>query len=256
MNAAIDEVVVLSGASRGLGAALAARLLSPSRRLICVARSPNPELAERARVIGAPLDYRRCDLSDPQASARLAEALGEDLREQHACARYVLINNAGTVEPIGRVEAIAPGPLAAALQVNLAAAMLLSASFLAATESLLADRRILNISSGAARHPVAGWAVYCSAKAALDMFSRCIGTEQAGRANPVRVCSLAPGVLDTDMQSVIRSADPAGFPAQPRFLELKAKGALATPGEVAGRILALLASEDFGVREIDDIRAR
>ncbi|RPH65155.1 MAG: SDR family oxidoreductase [Burkholderiales bacterium] len=250
------ELVILTGASRGLGAALAERLLAPTRRLVCIARSPNEALAARARAIGAPLDYRLHDLTDVGANAGLADSLGETLRAATQVSRFVLINNAGVIEPIGRVESLKAAPLAAALQVNLAAAMLLASAFLAATEASGADRRILNISSGAARYPVAGWSAYCSAKAGLDMFTRCIAAEHSGRPNAPRVCSLAPGVIDTDMQVTIRAADQADFPPVERFRKLKADGALGSPAQVAERIVAYLGRDDFGECEIDDIRER
>jgi sepiapterin reductase len=248
------QFVILTGASRGLGAAMAAQLLSPSRQLVCVARSPNEALATRARASGARLDYRLCDLADATDVTRLADSLGQALRSAGGVSRFVLINNAGAVEPIGRIETLAAAPLTAALQLNLAAAMLLTASFLAATDASGAERRVLNISSGAARYPVAGWSAYCSAKAALDMFTRCIVAEQASRPNAARACSLAPGVVDTDMQASIRAADPADFPSVERFRRLKADGALGAPGEIAARIVAYLERDDFGEREIDDIR--
>lgn len=250
------DFVILTGASRGLGAALAEQLLSPSRQLVCIARSPNEALAARARASGARLDYQLHDLSDPDATAQLARTLGQALRAAAGVTRFVLINNAGVIEPIGRVESLAAAPLAAALQVNLASAMLLTAGFLAATESAGAERRVLNVSSGAGRYPVAGWSAYCSAKAALDMFTRCIAAEHAGHPNAPRVCSLAPGVIDTGMQVTIRAAGEADFPSVERFRKLKAEGALGAPAEVAARILAYLDRDDFGEREIDDIRER
>lgn len=255
----VTEVAIVTGASRGLGAALAAQLLAPARRLICIARSPNAALAAQAQASGAALDYRLHDLADADATARLAQALGETLREAAAVSpisRFVLVNNAGVIEPIGRIESLAAAPLARALQVNLAAAMLLTAAFLSATDAAGADRRILNISSGAARHPLAGWSAYCSSKAALDMFTRCIAAEHAGRPGAPRVCSLAPGVLDTGMQATIRTAAPADFPQVERFRKLAAEGALASPAQVAQRIVAYLEGDDFGAREIDDIRDR
>src|SRR5690606_39916440 len=100
-------------------------------------------------------------------------------RAATAVPRFVLVDNAGAIEPIGLVESLQAAPLSRSLQVNLGSAMLLSAVFLAATEPLDAERRILNISSGAARYPVAGWSAYCSAKAALDMFTRCIAAERS-----------------------------------------------------------------------------
>jgi benzil reductase ((S)-benzoin forming) len=119
-------------------------------------------------------------------------------------------------------------------------------------EKLSADRRILNISSGAGRNPTTGWGVYCSTKAALDMYSRVIHAEQG--ENGVRVVSLAPGVVDTAMQATIRASNPRDFPEVSRFKEMHESGKLATPEGVAARILNYLDRDDFGTTDIDDVR--
>jgi len=83
------------------------------------------------------------------------------------------------------------------------------------------------------------------------MFTRCIVDEQARRANPARACALAPGVLDTQMQSTIRAAE---FPSIDRFRRLKDEGGLVAPEDAAARIVAYLERDDFGARPIDDLR--
>ncbi len=251
MNASAQEVAVVTGASRGLGAAIAEALLSPVRHVVCIARSGNDALVARAQASGAALDYRRCDLAEPPAVDALADSLVATLREHRDARRFVLVNNAGVVEPIGPIEELRLEALTASLQVNLVSLMRLTAAFLEATDGFAGERRILSISSGAARHPIAGWAPYCAAKAAVDMFTRCLVDEQARRPNPARACALAPGVLDTAMQSAIRAAD---FPSIERFRRLKAQGALTAPEDAAARIVAYLARDDFGSQPIDDLR--
>lgn len=251
MDAPVHEVAVVTGASRGLGAAIAERLLSPTRRLVCVARSGNDRLSAAAQASGARLDYRHCNLADAQAVDALADALAVTLHDHRDARRFVLVNNAGVVEPIGSIEKLRLEALVASLQVNLVSLMRLTAAFLEATDGFAGERRILSISSGAARHPIAGWAPYCAAKAAVDMFTRCIVDEQQRRPNPARACALAPGVLDTAMQSTIRAAD---FPSIDRFRRLKAEGGLMAPEEAAARIVSYLDDEDFGSRPIDDLR--
>jgi sepiapterin reductase len=244
-------VVVLTGASRGIGAALARQLTKPGVRLLTLARRQDPDLAAHAAAQGSELEQIAVDLSDPAAAvevaARIATGLPRDAK------RYVLVNNAGTVSPVAAVDALEdPAAISQALNLNVVAVMLLTSRFLAATRGLDADRRVLNISSGAGRNPTAGWGVYCATKAALDMYTRVARQEQD--AHGARFVSLAPGVVDTDMQVAIRSSDPGAFPALPRFQDLHASGKLATPGDVAARIAAYLERDDFGTTEIDDIR--
>jgi NAD(P)-dependent dehydrogenase (short-subunit alcohol dehydrogenase family) len=107
--------------------------------------------------------------------------------------------------------------------------MLLTAAFLDATRAWRGQRRVLNISSGLGRRPMASQAAYCAAKAGLDLFTRCVALDEAGQPNGARVCSLAPGVIDTDMQVHLRGADAAAFPDRANFEQLKTAGQLASP---------------------------
>ncbi|CAB3878927.1 SDR family oxidoreductase [Achromobacter ruhlandii] len=246
-----DTIAILTGASRGIGAAMARGLAKPGTRLITLARREDPELAAYARSQDAQLEQLSVDLSDlaaaEAAARRICDTLPRDAR------RYLLINNAGTVHPVSGTDALIDGPaIAAAFNLNVTAVMLLTARFLAAVEDLKADRRVLNISSGAGRNPNAGWGVYCATKAALDMYSRVVKQEQG--ENGARVVSLAPGIVDTDMQAAIRSSDPKSFPALAKFQDFHATGKLSSPANVASRILAYLDRDDFGATEIDDIR--
>ncbi|MFY3678563.1 SDR family oxidoreductase [Achromobacter xylosoxidans] len=246
-----DTIAILTGASRGIGAAMARGLAKPGTRLITLARREDPELAAYARSQDAQLEQVSVDLSDlaaaEAAARRICDALPRDAR------RYLLINNAGTVHPVSGTDALIDGPaIAAAFNLNVTAVMLLTARFLAAVADLKADRRVLNISSGAGRNPNAGWGVYCATKAALDMYSRVVKQEQG--ENGARVVSLAPGIVDTDMQAAIRSSDPKSFPALAKFQDFHASGKLSSPANVASRILAYLDRDDFGTTEIDDIR--
>lgn len=246
-----DTIAILTGASRGIGAAMARGLARPGTRLITLARREDPELAAYARSQDAQLEQVSVDLSDlaaaEAAARRICDTLPRDAR------RYLLINNAGTVHPVSGTDALIDGPaIAAAFNLNVTAVMLLTARFLAAVEDLKADRRVLNISSGAGRNPNAGWGVYCATKAALDMYSRVVKQEQG--ENGARVVSLAPGIVDTDMQAAIRSSDPKSFPALAKFQDFHATGKLSSPANVASRILAYLDRDDFGATEIDDIR--
>lgn len=242
---------ILTGASRGIGAAMARGLLKPGVQLITLARRRDPELDAQAQAAGVTLQQIQVDLSDPSAADQAARTVCAALPRD--AARYLLINNAGSVHPVARTDGLNDAAaINAAFNLNVSAVMLLSARFLAAIQDLKADRRILNISSGAGRNPNPGWGVYCASKAALDMYTRVLKQEQS--AHGIRVAALAPGIVDTDMQSSIRASDPQDFPALSKFQEFHTKGQLASPADVAARILDYLDNDDFGATDIDDIR--
>ncbi len=248
------EVIIVTGASKGLGAAFVEQLLSPHRRVIGIARSANEALAASAKAKGAWLDWYLQDLADADATDALAASICAGMTRD--ATRYGLINNAALIEPVGSAASLAAAPVVAALAVNLAAPMLFAARFLAATDGLDIDRRILNISSGSGRRPMDGNGVYSATKAGLDMFTRCVKAEQQERpvGRPARIVSLAPGVIETGMQVLARSRDPVLFPQTRYFVKMKEDGILASPEDAARKILAYLDRADFGDTEIDDIR--
>jgi len=132
--------------------------------------------------------------------------------------------------------------------------MQLCARFLGATEPWGLPRKVLNISSGLGRKAMASQAAYCAAKAGIDHFTRCLAMDEALKPNGAKVCALAPGVIDTDMQGQLRSASHATFPDQPRFAQLQEKGLLTSAEEAARQVLAFLHRPDFGQNPVGDVR--
>jgi NAD(P)-dependent dehydrogenase (short-subunit alcohol dehydrogenase family) len=156
--------------------------------------------------------------------------------------------------PIAPLSTLTAAQLSPALRVGLEAPMLLTAAFLGATEHWPAQRKVLNISSGLGRRPMASQAAYCAAKAGLDHFTRCVALEEGLKPHGAKLCSLAPGVIDTDMQQQLRNADPADFPDLQRFTDLKTNDLLASPDAAAAQVLAWLQSADFGLLPVADVR--
>jgi benzil reductase ((S)-benzoin forming) len=248
-----QHLYILTGASRGMGAAMAAQLIKPGNTLLCISRKTNDALAAQAKAAGVTLEQWSQDLAQgEQASVRLAQWLGA--QGASAFASAALINNAGVIAHITPLSEAQPADLANALRVGLEAPMQLTASFLHATEKWTAPRKVLNISSGLGRRAMASQAAYCAAKAGMDHFTRCVALDEALKANGAKVCSLAPGVIDTDMQVQLRSADAAAFPDRGNFQGMKDKGQLASPEEAAAKLLAYLARADFGSNPVADVR--
>lgn len=248
-----QHLTILTGASRGMGLAMARELLRPGHTLLCISRRTHATLADEAAAQGATLLQWEQGLADTgQAAQRLRDWLRQAPADGFASA--TLINNAGVIPPIAPLSASAGADLAMALRVGLEAPMLLCAAFLGATEGWGVPRKVLNISSGLGRRPMASQAAYCAAKAGMDHFTRCMALDEASKPHGAKVCSLAPGVIDTDMQAQLRSADPAAFPDRQNFANLKTGGQLTSPQDAATRVLAWLDRADFGTHPVADVR--
>lgn len=236
-----------------MGLAMARKLLKPGNTLLCISRKTNDTLATQAKMANTVLEQWTQDLA---AGADISARLEQWLREQAGAgfAGAVLINNAGMIPRIGPLSEADADNLAQALRVGLEAPMQLTAAFLRATANWPGPRKVLNISSGLGRKAMASQAGYCAAKAGMDHFTRCVALEEALKPNGAAVCSLAPGVVDTDMQTQLRGADASAFPDQHNFVNLKEKGQLTSPEEAAARVLAYLARPDFGSQPVADVR--
>src|SRR3954470_213619 len=247
------HLTILTGASRGMGFAMAQQLLAVGHDLLCISRKTNEALAAEAARLGRRLEQWPQDLArGDNPAGRLDTWL--DAQDQAGVVSVNLINNAGLVPRIAPLGDIPVHEVKDALRVDLEAPMLLTGVFLRSTARWTARRRVLNISSGLGRRAMASQAVYCAAKAGMDHFTRCVALEEALQPQGARVCSLAPGVIDTDMQVQLRGADPARFPDIGNFTGMKDKGMLSAPQDAAAKVLAFLARPDFGSNPVADVR--
>ena len=248
-----QHLFIITGASRGLGHAMAQQLLQPGNMLLCISRSTSEALTVQAKQLGAHLLQWTQDLARGAAtSARLEQWLREQTASSFAS--VTLINNAGVIPRIGPLSEVDADDLSKALRVGLEAPMQLTSAFLRATAHWPAERKVLNISSGLGRRAMASQAGYCAAKAGMDHFTRCVALEETLKTNGAKVCSLAPGVIDTGMQEQLRAADSNAFPDHQSFLNLKTSSALTSPGVAAKNILEVLARTDFGINPVADVR--
>lgn len=224
-----QPVVIVTGASRGLGAAIARCLDSVGCRLVLVARSREPleELAGQCRQAIA----LAIDLGRPEAATKVVD---ETMR---AFGRLdALVNNAGLLGPLARLEDADMSQWSQTINVNLVAAASLIQKCL---PQLRQQRgRIVNVSTGAALKPMIGWSAYCASKAGFLHLTSVVAAE----APEVTSVSLRPGVIDTEMQREIREEGGAGMDDEVHrsFIDKKENGQLEPP-EVPGRAAAWLA---------------
>lgn len=220
------RTAVVTGASRGLGAALARDFAARGLRLGLCSRSA-PVLPDADDVVA-----ERLDVTDEAALAAFATRVAERFGTID-----LWINNAGVLEPIAPLRDVATEDFRRHLDVNLVGVFLGTRAYVRHLRSRDAGGVLLNISSGAAWHGYAGWSAYCAGKAGVDRLTECVQLEE--EETGLRAHAVAPGVVDTDMQALIRRQPPERFPDVERFLEMKREDAFNTPAFVARQLLAI-----------------
>lgn len=225
----MPSLAIITGGSRGLGAALCKRYANAGWQIL--------EFSRR----GTGAHTVHVDFSNvEQTSAAMRAAL--DTLSAHEYEEIVAINNAATLSPMGGLAQQDFDEVIANTHVNFTAGILFVKSVISAFEHHRCHKTIVNISSGAALQPLAGWSLYCASKAGLEHFVRCTALDQAGKSNPFTLLNLGPGVMDTDMQARIREADSTELPMVEYFRALKTSGALRRPEDVATFVMRVAAS--------------
>lgn len=228
-----EQTIIITGASRGLGAAAAFVAAELGANVVLNARSAE-QLAERVehiRNVGGSAISVPGDVSREEDCLHLVETA-----QTHFGRIDSLVNNAGTIEPIEPVHRTELNAWRHNVDVNLMGPMMLTQAAL--PQLRLHHGRVINVSGGAAISAVPGWSAYCAAKAGLAHFNRVLATEEES----VTTLAFGPGVVDTDMQMFIRETGKDGMPpnAHARFIRYYQQGKLLPP-QVPGGALAILA---------------
>lgn len=247
------NIYIVTGASSGIGEAIARKLILERHTVICISRKRNESLIELASSIQSSLWYFETDLGNSGLISGLMNDIFK-LTDEDQISAISLINNAGIIDPVAPAGNYNNDELQQLIHVNLLAPMLLTNEFIRHTLHLAIPKSIVNISSGAAASPYAGWGAYCSSKAGLEMFTRVLKLDQKQNPHPVRVLSIAPGIVDTPMQARLRNTNEADFPMKSRFEQLYQHNLLSRPSEVAEKIINLIFGELPGDDEIIDLR--
>lgn len=231
----------ISGTSRGIGKAITQELLKGQHNFVY-------GLSRHNTFENQNYQHITLDFSQPDQSRTFSFGDHPDAE------KIVLINNAGILGHVTPVGGLYTDKIIRSYHINLVSPAILINKFMDRYKDHSAERMIINISSGAASHTVPSWSTYCSTKAGLEMFARVIMDEQQDVDRPVKVFSIAPGVVDTEMQDEIREVEPENFRDLDRFVQLKKEGLLTSPEEVAEKIADIINHPHNYPERIMDLR--
>ena len=272
----MTTLVVVSGASKGFGRALAVAWVRQTRTPLYVRLVGRDEVGlqetkralEEEAVGGRSLvvETLMLDLGAVGALTNAASALFSlPANSPGAIFKVVFYNNAGTLGPLAGVGCYSGDTLqelTAAINLNVTSSCFLTADLLQRcqeageyTRAGVKKVAIVNVSSLAAVQPFESWGIYCAGKAAREMFHRCLAQECAKRLTSlpnVRVLNYAPGPLDTNMQQEIREGPAVDKDTQEFYRGLKEKNQLVSPAESAAKVTKILLFEKYNNWDLVD----
>jgi len=172
--------------------------------------------------------------------SQVDEILKVNFTKHAESSKVVLINNAGIIGDVKPIGELSNKSIVKVFNLNTICPAVFTNKFIQCYKNSDVQMVIINISSGAGRHSIESWGTYCASKAAVDMFSQ-VHQAESGFDNPkLRIFSIAPGIVDTNMQQQVRSVDPKDFPHLEKFIGYKTKGQLTSTEVVAKKILEVI----------------
>lgn len=231
----------ITGTSRGIGHSLAQLLLNDANNYVI-------GFSRSCTIKHSNYEHISLDLNDLTAvkSFKFIPIIDAE--------KIVLVNNSGRLGALKHVGCLDNDDLIANFTVNTLAPAIMINNFLAAYAYQEQEKIVFTVSSGAGRHPIESWATYCATKAAVDHFSRVADVEQKAAKNKVHFFSVAPGVVDTEMQAEIRATDAGDFIDVGKFVAYKQKNQLLSPDYVANKFKIILDQPENYPNVILDIR--
>jgi benzil reductase ((S)-benzoin forming) len=226
----MSKTYVITGVSRGIGKALAEHFLSKNHVVIGIGRAHS--------IHNPNFHFVELDLLDSAAIQHLQLPIMQS-------EEIILINNAGIIGNIERISSMKEDCIGEIMEVNVVAPIKLARkiSQFCGNEKQFT---LVNISSGAGKRAIPSWAGYCASKAAIDLFSQTFLLEERELGKSTKVYSIAPGVIDTDMQIQIRSTNENAFSSLENFQNLKSENKLETPERIALKLDKLLSFDYTG----------
>lgn len=220
-------ITYIAGGSQGLGKSLVEKCLKSTHQTFEFSRSGQGD------------HHIQCDFNQVNQAIHTFNEVFEAGKSSQPDEINLIINTA-ILPPFGSLAKSSITEIDTHLTVNIEATLKLLHTFMTHFQTLTARKSISYISSGAARRPIPGLAMYSASKAFFERFIDTLAKEQEQQANPFRCMIINPGVMDTGMQAEIRQQSVTDFPMLPWWQELYENNQLADPNAVADVIFKLL----------------
>jgi benzil reductase ((S)-benzoin forming) len=224
---------LITGTSKGIGEALAQKLLEKGNTVLGVARGRSEALKFTK------YHHLSFDLANTSRINQIMEKVDEVVDNQRfdfIC----LVNNASAAEPGGAIEKCPAEEIDSHVKIGLIAPMILTSQFIRRFSDSETRKKVVFISSGAAFTPFLGDSIYCSTKAGINMFAQCVGQEQKDKDYSFEVITIGPGMVDTYMQQVARSKTVEEYASADYCRQAFKQGMLDKPESVAEKIYNIL----------------
>lgn len=237
----MKKLAIITGGSKGLGKALVESYLAEGYYVVSISRSKSELVHERLTQMSFNLAKHfaiRIEIENVFRSLFTSQTTHYE--------SITLIHNAATlgeIKPL-HLQAADDESLVETISINLTSPILINAHFLRHTAAFSCPKNIFHISSGAATKAYYGWTGYCSTKAGMEMMVKSLALENAHDKN-LKIVSINPGVIDTDMQAKIRKATTEDFPIVERFIQYKNNNGLANPIDLAQKLLEIAKKNTF-----------
>ncbi len=230
-----QDLYVITGGSKGLGKALVERALAQNHFVVSISRTQNKEL-RNSNLIQLQQDLSKSFESIEKKLNSFFKKI--DFKKYR---NIFFVNNAAQIEPVSEIGKLNSSDVAKHIHLNYTMPVLLTNWLMAKKMTNSGTTVYVQISSGASNFAITNWSIYCSSKAAIEMFNSVMQI-QIAKSKKIKAFTYSPGIMDTGMQSVIRSFKKSDFPEVSRFKGYKKSNELRSPESVAEHLMSLISN--------------
>ncbi len=226
----MTKLTFIAGGSKGLGAQLCNTFTNNKHHVYEFSRS------------GSGDRHIKCDFNDIELTDKVTQEAFYTAHQKQLSHINLIINTA-ILAPFGSVAEADTKTIKQHLNINIESTLLLLKNFISTFQDNPAIKTVAYISSGAARRPIPGLAMYSASKAFFERLIDTLAEEQNTKQHPMHCMTINPGIMNTDMQTEIRSQDINDFPMVYMWNEWHQQGKLADPKDIAAICYQLISHD-------------